>query len=540
MPTIFVKAFDGLKPISDPVLAENGSAVVANNVRLTSGAIEPLKSSTVLRALTKLNPQTIFRYGSSNNENEFWLEFLNRTSVMRSPIANNQFGMLYWSDGSDIRYAPNSLIVSGSSYPGSSFRLGVPAPQNKASVSGTTPTVAASRETRTYVYTYVTAYGEEGPPSPASDLATVDISQAVTLSNLSTAPSGPFNVTLKRIYRSSTVGSNASFQFVAEIPVGQGSYSDTITQAQLGEVIPSQDWIAPPQNLRGLKMMANGVAVGFVENTLYMSEPNLPHAWPHQYPIDDRIVGLGVFGQSVVVLTDSYPHVFSAVDPASATGEKLTFPQACVSEASIVDLGNGVIYASPDGLVQIGAGGVDVITRSLFTKEKWQAYNPSSISASVYEDRYVALYNKPGNVRGVLIFDFTGQGALLTESDVNASTQVTAMYQDARSDTLYMAQGSNIVRFDAGSSLSYQWRSKIFRLPFQFNMGFGQVVSSSYPITLKVFADGVLRQTKTVASSDVFRLTSGFRARDWSFEVSGAGRVTQVFLSTSIDELKSV
>ena len=128
MPTVAIKAFDGLKPITDPILLDNGAATVAKNVKLISGALAPLKNSTTLKALTKTAPQTIFRYGSSANENEYWLEFLARTDVMRSPIVDNQYGMLYWSDGVAVKYAPNNLILSGGSYPGASYTLGVPAP----------------------------------------------------------------------------------------------------------------------------------------------------------------------------------------------------------------------------------------------------------------------------------------------------------------------------------------------------------------------------------------------------------------------------
>jgi hypothetical protein len=540
MPTIFVKAFNGLKPISDPTLVDQGTATTANNVKLTSGAIEPLKGSTVLKPLTKSNPQTIFRYGSSANETEFWLEFTKRTSVMRSPIVNNQFGMLYWSDGDAVRYAPNSLIVSGSSYPGASYILGVPAPQNKIAVAGTAPASVTTSETRTYVYTYVTEFGEEGPPSTASDVATIDSSQPVELTNLSVAPSGDYSVTLKRIYRSSTVGSAASFQFLAEIPVAQTTFTDTTSQAALGEILPSEDWVAPPATLRGLKMMANNVSLGFLENTLYLSEPNLPHAWPHQVAVDHKIVGVGTFGQAAVVLTESYPYVVTAVDPAAATSEKLALPQACVSEDSIVDTGNSVIYASPDGLVQIGSGGIDIVTKNLFTKEKWQEYNPTSIRATIYENRYMAFFTKADGTRGILVFDFSGQGATLTTADINLTVPVTATYHDAKTDTLYMAQGGNIVRYDAGSPINYQWRSKSFRMPYSLNFGFGQVISGTYPMTMKIYADGVLKQTKTVTSGEAFRLPSGFRALDWSFEVSGAGRVTQVCISTSIEELKQV
>lgn len=540
MPTIGLVAFDGLKPIADPLLLEQGEATVAKNVRLISGALAPLKGVTALKALTKQQPKTIYRYGTSNVETEHWLEFTLRTDVMRSPITDNQFGILYWSDGVQPKYAPANLILSGSSYPGASYNLGVPAPEGTPSISGTEPTVAAAATALTVVYTYVTAYGEEGPPSPPSEVVRVDPDQPITVSGMSASPSGPYNITVKRVYISSTVGNRAEFQLWKEIPVAIASTTGAYEQDDLGEVIPSEDWVAPPASLQGLRMMANGIAVGFVENTAYASEPNLPHAWPHTHPADHRIVGVGTFGQSAVFLTDAFPYILSGIDPAAMSFEKLSLPQACVSAASIVETGNAVYYASPDGLVVISSGGIDIVTSRLLSREQWQEYNPSSIEASIYESRYIATYQKAGGQRGILIFDFSGQGALMTECDINASTPITAMHHDPRTDTLYLAQGGNIVRFDRGSPLLMNWRSKTFRMPYPMNFGYGQVLSEQYPVTLKVYADGQLKQTKQVPNTRPFRLISGFRGMDWSLEIEGSHKVTQVFVSTAIAELKSI
>lgn len=539
MPTASIKAFDGLKPIVDPVLLEQGAATSAINTKLVSGAIQSLKGTTTLRALTKTSPATIFRYGSSSNENEYWLEFTSRTDVMRSPITDNQYGMLYWADGTAVKYAPNSLIVSGSSYPGASYTLGLPAPGSAAVITGTTPGAAATSVTLTAVYTYVSAYDEEGPPSAASAVVTVDPTGNITVANMAVAPTGAYNVTKKRIYISSTTGNAVAFQFWAEVPVATTSKTAAYDQTALGEVIPSTDWVAPPVNLKGLRMMANGIAVGFVENTAYASEPNLPHAWPHQYPADFKIVGVGTFGQSAAFLTESYPYVLSGVDPAAMSFEKLSLPQSCVSIDSIVETGNSVIYASPDGLVVIGSGGIDLATKSLMTKEQWQAYNPSTIKASLYESRYIATYTRTNGTRGMMIFDFSGQGATFVESDLNSASAITAMYHDARTDTLYLAQGTNILRWDAGSNLPYIWKSKVFRTGFPLNFSVGQVVSDTYPVVMKIYADGVLRQAKTVTDSNIFRLVSGFRAFDWQFELNGTGKLTQALISTSSDEVRN-
>lgn len=540
MGLITIKLFDGLRPIQDATLLKDTESTVALNTRLLSGSLSPLKGPTTLKALTKTAPQTIFRYGNAAAETDYWLEFLAETDVMRSPVAADAYGRVYWTDGGVPKYAPNTLALSGASYPGGSYNLGVPAPDTQPGIGSYTGGSGTTAEDRVYVVTYVSAYGEEGPPSNASGIVTVDPSQPVGLVSLPTGPSGAYNIATKRIYRSSATGTSAAFQFVAEIPVATTTYTDSITQANLGEVLATEAWFPPPSGLKGLKLMANGAAIGFKDNTAYMSEPNLPHAWPHLYPIDDPIVGIGVFRQSAVLLTNSYPYVLSGADPQAMSKEKLELPQACVSKRSIVDTGDGVIYASPDGLVSISSAGVEIVTKDLLSREQWQAFNPSSIQAYVHDNRYHMLYQTSGGTRGMAIFDFSGQGAPMQLSDLNAATAVTAGYADPRSDTLYLAQGTNIVRFNAGSALTYTWRSKTFRTPSPMNFGAAMVISAAYPVTFKVYAGGTLRHTQTVADARAFRLPSGYREFDWAFEVSGTADVSQISVATSIAELKEV
>lgn len=540
MPVVNIRAFSGLKPIVDPVLLGNGDATVAKNVRLVSGTIEALLGTTTLKATTKSSPVTIYRYGNSSNETEYWLEFTTDTDVIRSPVPNNQYGLLYWSDGAQIKYAPDTAILSGSSYPGASYNLGVPAPTGAPTASGTAATVAAKSETRTYVVTYVSAYGEEGPPSPASNLITIDPDQAVTLSNLPTGPGGAINLATKRIYRSSTVGNQAQFQFVAEIALATTLYSDTVKQADLGETLSTDEWYPPPADLKGLKIMANNSAIAFKDNTVYVSESGVPHAWPYRYTVPAQVVGLGVFRQTAVILTNGRPFAMTATDPQAMVPEPLELPQACLSKGSIVEDKDGIMYASPDGLVSIGSAGMDVITKELFSKDQWAAYNPSSFKAALYDKKYIATFTRADGSRGMLILDFSGQGAPVTECDINASTAITALYTDVRTDTLYMVQGGNIVRFNAGSALTYNWKSKTFRMPFPLNMGFGQLIATAYPVTMNVYGDGVLRGTKTVSDNNVFKLPGGYRAQDYQIEVIGTSKVSQVNLATSTQDIKSV
>jgi hypothetical protein len=540
MASIDINAFDGMQPVVDPILLAANKAVMARNVQLLSGTLAPLLGTTTLKALTKTAPQTIWRFGTSSVETEYWLEFLNDTDVINSPLPNDQWARVYWSGGVKPKYAPSSVFLTGSSYPGASYDLGIPAPANTPVLSGSTPTVAATTETRTLVETFVSAYGEEGPPSAAATPVGIDPAQVVHVTNLSPAPTGNYNITHRRLYRSSTVGSAAQFQFVVELPIATTTYDDTITQANLGEILPSDLWVAPPDGLKGLKMMDSGACVGFVGNTVYFSEPNLPHAWPHKYPTEFNIVGLGVFGQTVVALTNSFPIALVGVDPQAMTPGRLQLPQSCVSKTSIVDTGDGVLYASPDGLVSIGAGGMSVITTKYATRAQWQAYNPSSFKAYIYEGRYHAFFTRTDGTRGILILDFSGAGPFWTESDLNYNTAVTAAYADNRTDTLYLAHGTNIERFNRGSALNAQWTSKTYRMAVPLNLAWAAVNAKAYPVLLTLYADGEQTDQITITDDQPVRLSGGFKARDWTVDLYSSAEITRVRIASSMDELKQL
>ena len=95
-----------------------------------------------------------------------------------------------------------------------------------------------------YVYTFVSSYGEEGPPSAASTVITTDDNATITVSNLSTAGAKSNNnfgsgAGTKRIYRSNTGSNTTAFQFVAEVAMATTSYDDTSKNDELAEVIPS-------------------------------------------------------------------------------------------------------------------------------------------------------------------------------------------------------------------------------------------------------------------------------------------------------------
>lgn len=395
-------------------------------------------------------------------------------------------------------------------------------------------------DSRVYVYTYVSEYGEEGPPSDPSTLIDIDPGLPVVVT-MGTAPTGSYNITKKYIYRTSTGTNTTSYQFVAEVPVATTTYSDYKKASDLGEVIPSVNWQPPPSDMVGLRVMANGIFTGFSGKDVCFSEPFLPHAWAtvNRLTVDHNIVGLGAFGQSLAVLTDSFPYIITGVDPSAMTMIKTSLQQACVSKRSIVETGDGVIYASPDGLVKISLGGIAVITEQILSQEQWQSYNPSSIHAYMHEGRYYAFYTKADASTGVLVFTLTGIDAPMSIG----AQHTTAAHVVPTADSLYIVEDDSIKKMDKGNSVKeYLWKSKVYESPMPMNYGVAQIFANSYGsgITFKVFADGSLRHTKTVTSSDPFRLPSGFLAKDWYVQVEGTSEISCISVAQSPVELRSV
>ena len=352
--------------------------------------------------------------------------------------------------------------------------MGVPAP----TVAPTLTKVGGSgtiHENRAYVYTYISTFGavlEESAPSPAGAISTVEPDATVTVSGFGTAPiaSAGYNITAIRIYRSVTSATSAQYLYVGQVSVNpvtgaaSGSFTDNVAAASLGVAIPSTFYTPPPSQLRGLIALPNGIFAGFVGNQVWFSEPYLPHAWPVAYmmTVGAPIVGLGVFGQSLVVCTTQTPYIITGSQPGAMSQEKVPLPEPCVSKKSITSDQTGVLYASPNGLVSISPGSQDVITRALFTRDEWQAYVPVNMVGVIYQNMYIAFY-QAGSDKAALIL-MRGDSPPLVSLEVAAQAIFVAR---STAEVFFVSPSDNaIYQLDADpvNNTYYEWLSKKFIL----------------------------------------------------------------------------
>ena len=436
-----------------------------------------------------------------------------------SPYSSFTFKVLDALDESDATYTMTFNVTAGA-----------------ATTVVDTATEAA--ETRAYVYTYVSAWGEEGQPSDPTLVDLYPSSQAASLTTVA-PPTGNYNIASKRIYRTATGTSGTNYYFVDEIPVAQNMYTDAVVGSNLGETLKSLTWAMPPEDLDGLIALPNGFLAGFTGRDIYFSEAYYLHAWPVEYSqsVDYPIVGLAQFGQNVVVLTTGSPYMLTGVDPSSMSLEKLEFEQACLSVKSISRLGPGVVYASPDGLAYIGPDGMRVLTEAFFTRKEWQSLNPSSIIGEQHDGRFYAFYDT-GTVKAGFILDPKSNGTPF----VFTNQYFDGLYNDLRNDAMYGVHQGTISKLEGGSSLlGYNWRSKQFLLPKPINFVASQVIAADYSnIAVKYYVDGALIATVVPTSQGVFKLPGGYKGRVLEVEIVGTSTVVAVHVAESVEELRGV
>lgn len=286
--------------------------------------------------------------------------------------------------------------------------------------SSTTDTL----EDRTYVYTFVSAIGEEGPPSDPSSIVQALDGDSVTLTGFDVVPTGARDINRIRIYRTNATAVGTEYQFVREVTINQinadgGLVVDNVANAALENLIQTTTWFPPPADMIGIVSMPNGIMVGFKEKDIFFSEPYQPHAWPPEYDqaVDYEIVGLAPFGNSVAVMTTGNPYVISGSHPRNMNIRPYKINQACLNKESIATSRDRVFYASPDGLVEVGVNGARVATEAFARKEDWAAFEPDSMVGEFHDGQYYGFWGADDTVIPQPTGSVAATGTLVTDDE---------------------------------------------------------------------------------------------------------------------------
>lgn len=560
MAAIDIRKFFGQKPrVSDRLLPdEYASRIVEADVE--DFALRPHQQPANTGVVFATEPKTIVPHYSAPTallpntapgtfDGWFWLE--HETNVVANVVPNDIYNRIYFLDDAEafrITDGDNISLSQTTESPTTDWPLGVPAPTTTPTVTiGGTP--GGSPEFRTYVYTFVDRWGAEGPPSPVSDVIEVELNETVTVGNFDSAPAGyNFTGAKIRIYRTVT-GSNATdFQFVDEISLGTATYVDSSLYEELGEILPSRQWFPPPE-VEGFERLTNGCLAGFQNNTIYFSDPYLPHAWPPEYSItlDHKIIALKQFGGSLVALTNGTPYLIGGNLPQAPVESSYQVNEPCSFAKSALVIDNALYYASPNGLVRIDQNGVRNLSEESITRRQWETLIQGSFNSAPYNNHYVGFFDTGGSselddppvpAAGAFMFRPEEQDFLFY---LDTATAVTT-----RPDTelLYhtVVDGSNwdLYEWNSGASKSFTWESKVFTLPRPLNFSCGHIIADEYPVTLVVEGDEQQIAYIVVATDDPFRLPALNKYMRYRFIITSDYAVNQISIAQSIRELKEL
>ena len=548
-----VKEFKGIRPSRAADLLENGEAVLAQNCKLSGGVLEPLSVPGALTGGTvsvAAGTTSVYRFGQANASDVLsWFQSTLDCDFVKGPVVNDSEERTYWTDGVYPKKTNVALATSAPPYPSNSYRMGVPVPASAGAqaLSGAATNAADPAETVIYCMTYVTAWGEEGPPCVVSSSLDIKPGMSVSFTALPVVPAGvspaPNSantaITGKRLYRSATGSSSTKFQLVnteGDIDVAATTYTDSKLTRNLGDVLVTTGWIAPPDAMQGLCAMANGILAGFTGNTLCFSVPFAPYAWPLRYrqSVDAPIVGIMGFDQSLFVGTVSSVYIFTGTDPAQMTSERVPYAMSLTSKRSMVSMLGGVVFSAPTGLHLINSAGVKNLTRGYMTAAEWRNYGLSAMHSYEYEGRYLGFQGGGGS--GGIIFTFNDNFSISTHD-----VQVTAGYRGVRTGALYVVSSlapNTIQKWETGlTKMSQSWTSGIFNSPMPVNMGAARVMADAYPVTFFGQTDNLAVDSIIVNDIFPFRLPADKKGRRYSFYVLGTAVVREVVVATTMREL---
>jgi hypothetical protein len=490
MPAFVIEGFGGAIPIMGKRLLANNFAQRAVNVDLLSGEMRGIPNMTEIHDFGSGTYQKATRIPQKGSvPGDKWIGFASKYGgAIPYAISNDAFLRHVLIDNNSpgnpvtLRYNTQQRIYDGNA----SYILGLPKPVAAPLLNVTGGSGAT--ETRSYVYTFVDAFGQEGPPSdPVTVTGYTNGSWDLSGMDTSVSSSSDRPTITKRIYRTVFANSGiATFREVVDnIAIGTATYSDTIanTVVALSTQLEATSWF-PPEGVEGVVSAPGGFLVGWSDKTLFFSEPYRPWAWPPEYAIavPHTILGCAYIDQTLVVVTESSPVFITGSTPSALAVAKTEAVEAGVSSPSIVSAIDGVYFATRAGLVRVSAAGMQNVTEKLISEHDWEAdYGENILSAARYQTKYIGMTAAGAG----FMIDWRDQRVAFTE--LLTTIPFSVIWVDDYTGELHALAGTKIYLWgdqDAGRQ-NCLWKSKEFVVARPVNLGCAVVEMDLGPDTEK-------------------------------------------------------
>lgn len=558
MTRLVIQRFGGVIPRYLSTVLNENMASEAFNVKLSNGGLLPFRYPQPIQEVAGTRCiKTLFRakccwlaFEESCVDVAQWLPSCERvyvTGVEDYPVSSKVSDDCGWDWKRVGLPVPNVFITA--TYPKDENGVEL--------IPEIQPHISTSRS---YLFTYVNSYGEEGSPSLPSNILMVNEGDVVELSLPEHNHEASWDIQSVRIYRTAATFTDGikpvqevaeNYYFVDEVDISVTSYTDKKLSDELQETLESYQYTPPPKDLKNITALPDGVLVGSVGNQVWFSEPYNPQAWPVDYMLllDDNVIDLKFAADHLFVLTDGCPYVVQQkVHEETKQRAVRRFEKSApiISKKSAVSMHHGVIYACNDGLMLVSANNMSLLSKPWYSTDDWQALLPHTLIGAVVQGNYIGFTVKSG-----FLFNLNDgvENDGIQDNDLMPLTLTpNALFTD-RDGTLLMAFGNIIHEWDRGAEfMPYKWRSKIKHLGGLHNMAAAKVMLADYPYPKKTttpvkvtfISDDRDYLSREVVSSNAFRLPSNRRYMDIDVCVEGTVCVRQIELASSMKELASV
>ena len=569
---IFVNNFKGMAPKIPTRMKQDNFADLALNTDTSTGDItyDPHFGGTyTLPSQVPSDAKSFFKWTFRDNDYWWGSSTHDKVGAVFISIPDSDTGRqqcYYLPDGDTMRVCEGAdLLTQVGTIAGDSVVAGIPQPEGMTmSVTGTAQpnTVPSSHS---YVITFSREWAgtvrDEGPASanvltPAGS-AVVDVypGQSVVISNISNMNAfGNDGTRMIRVYRSETTSSGvaryylAATQTYAENTPPTSKFTITDNMVYKGEALGEMNNFAIPGGAHSFIALSNGYYAAAKDNTIYISTYNRPFAFPRKYSVvlNETIVGLGSFGNTIVACTKSEPVLITVSDPANPIVKAMQDPLPCLSKHTIVSTSQGVMYACPAGVVLINSDIPKIITSQVFSGLNWKELNPADMRFA-YIGKILYIFNKYSSYS--YSFDFTeySYNSLynqltspgLTKHD-NLSGYTINTWWDPDTRNLYIKNPTSstvsiyTTDFSRSFPIAWTWKSHTFVSAKGAWRPVVAKINQDGTTTLTIWLDGKQIFSKPISGTKLVKLPAGYTGTELQFQLYCSEQIPKPVHSVTI------
>jgi hypothetical protein len=288
-----------------------------------------------------------------------------------------------------------------------------------------------------------------------------------------------------------------------------------------GDTLVSKDWVAPPEDLKGLVLSTKNFFAGYSGNQLFLSEVALPYAWPRKYAIDflGDIIAIHRYGDHLAVFsTDEIAlivgHSPDTVRKIKVEGfERLQAPRACTEAAG------GLFFATDSGIAALSGTTIQLMSSAIFSQTQWRDLVTSSTVFESDGDFLYVLFDRAGRL---MRFSLGQSPNIMWLSDSLLDIVYSEHYSGLASLPDPADEGTVFI-YDSGSldTRSPVWRSKVELSNAPMSPISVRILSSQYPVEFNLYSglESLPALTLNIMDDTVRKLPVVRRSKRWSFEV---------------------